>query len=430
MCQDRAMRILVAPDSFGGTLSAMEAAAAIAAGWHRTAPQDDIDLCPLADGGPGFVSTLEAGLGGTLLSVTISSPLGDPVPGALLLVEGPAGPTAYLESGQATGLPLVPVGRRDPTVTTTFGVGQLIQAALDAGARRIVVGLGGSATNDAGAGMLAALGAGWPERAALGAGRPDGVDLGAGRTEGAALGAAGRSEALASGGGRLGEVVAADLAGLAGLRRRLADVELVAAFDVDVPLLGLHGASAGFATQKGARPEQAQDLERALGHFSQVAVDVLGDAVVRPDLLAGTRRTSAVARLTSLPGAGAAGGLGFGLAVLGARLVPGSALVADAVGLPARLRAVDLVVTGEGTFDWQSLRGKVVQAVAERAMSAAVPTVVLAGQMTIGRREWGAAGIAGAYAVATTADEVAASMADPAGTLAARAARVARTWSH
>ena len=392
------MRILVAPDCFAGTLTAVQAAAAIADGWRRTAPQDVLDLCPLADGGPGFVDTLHAGLGGSLLSATVTSPLGERVPAAILLVEGVSGPTAYVESAHATGLPLVPVARRDPAVTTTYGVGELVQAALDAGARRIVVGLGGSATNDGGAGLLAALGAG-------------------------------SGDGLAAGGGRLGALAPGDLAGLAGLRDRLAGVELVAAYDVDVPLLGLHGASAGFAAQKGASAEQAQDLERALGHFAQIAVDALGAVVARPDLLAGARPHSAASRLTSLPGAGAAGGLGFGLALLGARLVPGSGLVADAVGLPARLLQAELVLTGEGTFDWQSLRGKVVHAVAERALSAAVPTVVLAGQTTVGRREWSAAGIAGAYAVAVTDQEIEASLADPAGTLAARAARVARTWS-
>lgn len=393
------MRILVAPDSFGGTLTADEAATAIATGWRRTAPDDVLDLCPLADGGPGFVDTLHANLGGTLLSVTVTSPLGDQVPAAILLVEGPAGATAYVESAHATGLALVPADRRDPTRTTTSGVGLLLRAAVDAGARRVVVGLGGSGTNDAGAGMLAALGAA-------------------------------RDGATAHGGGPLIDVTPADLAGLAEVRRSLDGVDLVGAYDVDVPLLGLHGASAGFAAQKGATAQQAQDLERALGHFAQIAVSALGDDVVRPDLLAGARATTPTARLTSLPGAGASGGLGFGLALLGARLVPGATMVADAVDVAGRLRAAELVVTGEGTFDWQSFHGKVVNEVAGLALAAAVPTVVLAGQVTVGRREWGAAGIAGAYAVATDAAQVAASMADPAGTLAARAERLARTWSH
>ena len=399
------MRVVIAPDCFGETLTAEQAATAIAAGWLRAAPRDELDLSPLADGGPGFVQALRASLGGELLAATVRSPLLADVPAAVLVVDGPGGVrTAYLESAQAAGLALVPLARRDPTRTTTYGVGELLRVALRAGATRVVVGLGGSGTNDAGAGMLAALGVG----------PGDG---------------AGQSGVLARGGGGLGAVTAADLAGLAELRARLAGVELLVATDVDVPLLGLHGSSAGFAPQKGATPEQAQELERALGSFAHAAVAALGRGVVRPDLLASSRTASPVARLTGLPGAGAAGGLGFGLALLGARIVSGSGLVADAVGLSARIGAADVVVTGEGTFDWQSLHGKVVAAVAERALASGVPTVVIAGQVQVGRREWGAAGIAGAYAVAQTLEQVAESLADPARTLAARSERVARTWS-
>lgn len=394
------MRVLIAPDDFGGTLTAQEAASVLADGWRRAAPGSDVRTCPLSDGGPGFLATLRASLGGELLSVTVASPLGEPVPGAVLVVPGTQDRprTAYVESAHAAGLALVPPARRDPGSTSTSGVGELLRAALATGATRVVVGLGGSATNDAGAGMLAALGVGDP-------GSP-----------------------LVRGGGELGDVVADDLAALADLRAELAGTDLVAAYDVDVPLLGLHGASAGFAAQKGATPVQAQELERALGHFAHVAVGALA-GVVRPDLLAGARPSSPVARLASQPGAGAAGGLGFGLALLGARLLPGSALVADAVGLAARIADVDVVLTGEGRFDWQSLHGKVVAAVAERALALAVPTVVLAGQVDVGRREWGAAGIAAAYAVAETPVQVREALADPAGTLGRRVERVARTWS-
>ena len=393
------MRVLIAPDGFGGTLTAEEAAAAMRDGWLRAAPEDDVRTCPLSDGGPGFIETLRASLGGELLTVTVRAPLGRPAPAVLLLVEeADSSRTAYVESSHAVGLPLVPTDRRDPTSTTSYGVGELVRAAADTGARRVVVGLGGSATNDAGAGMLAALGVGVP----------DGV--------------------LTRGGGALGEVTADDLALLVAVRASLWHVDLVAAADVDVPLLGLHGASAGFAAQKGATPDQAQQLERALGHFAHTAVGALGDEVP-PDLLAASRPESAVRRLAARPGAGAAGGLGFGLALLGARLLPGSALVADAVSLTSRISGVDLVVTGEGTFDWQSLHGKVVAAVAERALTVAVPTVVIAGQVTVGRRELAAAGITAAYPVADDARAVAAALADPAGTLSRRAERVARTWS-
>ncbi|HEY5514860.1 MAG TPA: glycerate kinase [Pengzhenrongella sp.] len=398
------MRVVIAPDCFGGTLTAEQAAAAVRDGWLRAAPQDELDLCPLADGGPGFIACVRASLGGELVAAAVRSPLRDVVPGAVLVVEGAGGSrTAYIESAQATGLALVPPGRRDPTLASSYGVGELLRVALGTGARRVVIGLGGSATNDAGAGMLAALGVG----AGVNADR-DGV--------------------LARGGGALADVTVADLTGLVELRASFAGIDLVVATDVDVPLLGLHGASAGFAPQKGATPAQAQGLERALGHFAHAAVAALGPAG-RPDLLAAPRTLSPAARLTGLPGAGAAGGLGFGFALLGGRIVPGSGLVADAVGLAARIGVADLVITGEGTLDWQSLHGKVVAAVAERALSTGVPTVVIAGQVQIGRREWGAAGIAGAYAVASTPAQVMASLADPARTLATRSEQVARTWS-
>ena len=404
------MRVLVAPDCFSGTLTAPQAAAAIARGWLRSAPADVVEECPLADGGPGFVAVLHQALGGELGSVTVSGPLGGPVPGTLLLVPGDTGLTAYVETAEAAGLALVPLADRDPTRTTSRGVGQLLRAALDAGARRIVVGVGGTATNDAGAGMLAGLG-----------------------REG--------SEVLERGGGALDAVVREDLAHLGTLAHELAAVDLVAAVDVDVALLGLHGASAGFAEQKGATPEQAQHLERALGHFAHLAQAVIqadGPPRARSLPLAseghphghshGSSRVST--RRATTPGAGAGGGLGFGLALLGARLVPGARVVADAVGLADRVAAVDLVVTGEGKLDWQSLRGKVVSAVAEAALAAGKPTIALAGQVEMGRREWAAAGLSAAYAVAETPEQVAGALADPVASLEERAARLGKNWSH
>lgn len=398
------MRILVAPDCFTGTLTAPQAAEAIAAGWSRGAPQDEVRLLPLADGGPGFLDTVHRALGGELVPVTVEGPTGSPTPAVVLLVGTVSGPVAYLEAAQAVGLDLVPLEERDPTRTTSRGLGQLLAAALDLGPTRVVVGLGGSATNDAGAGMLHGLG------------------LTAG--------------VLAGGGGPLGETTAADLAGLGALRRRLAGLDLVIAADVDVPLLGLHGASAGFAEQKGASPQQAQDLERALGHFAHLVVTAAARDGVRTDLLAGGSgvvpaggAAGSGRSLTQLPGAGAAGGIGFALAVLGGRVVPGAQVVAEAVDLDGAVRDSDVVVTGEGSLDWQSLHGKVVSAVAGRAMAHGVPVVVVAGQVLIGRREWGAAGIAGVYAVAERTADVPAVLADPAGTLAARAERVGRTWS-
>ncbi len=393
------MRVLIAPDCFTGTLTAAQAAGAIAEGWAQHAPGDELALCPLSDGGPGFVDTLHESLGarGRLEAVTVTGPLGEPVPATLLVVDAASTRTAYIETAQACGLHLVPADRRDPTTTTTTGVGELLLAALATGAGRIVLGLGGSGTNDGGAGMLAALGAGPPEL-------------------------------LGRGGGPLADLPSDALLELPAVRSRFAGVRLAAASDVDVPLLGFHGASAGFAAQKGATPEQAQALEAALGRFAQVAQESLG-VLAGGDLLAPGSARGAGRRLPSTPGAGAAGGLGFGLLLLGAERVGGASAVLDAVDFDSRLAGTDLIVTGEGRFDWQSLRGKVVSAVAERGLAAGVPTIVIAGQVDAGRRESLAIGIESSYAVADSPEAVDAALADPAGTLAARARRVARTWS-
>jgi glycerate kinase len=385
------VRVLVAPDSFAGTLSARQAALAIMDGWRRYAPADEFELCPLSDGGPGFLDVLQAGLGGQLLPVTVPGPFGDSVPAGILLTTAADGRrVAYVESAQACGLHLVGPDRRDPRVTSTTGVGALLEAARRAGAQRIVVGLGGSGTNDAGAGML-----GW-------------------LAERAGLDRDGRfAERLGRGGGELRGCSRSELAPLAGLRARWADVDLVLASDVDAPLTGFHGASAGFAEQKGATPEQAQELDRALADFATAAVQACG----LPH------------RLSGLPGAGAAGGLGFALLLLGGRRVAGAQTVLDTVAMTDRLRRSDLVVTGEGRFDWQSLRGKVVAGVARAALETGTPVIVVAGQVQVGRREMAAIGVKSAYPVARTPAEIRAAFADPARALAERAQRVARAWS-
>jgi glycerate 2-kinase len=380
------MRVLVTPDCFTGSLSAGEAADAIATGWRRRAPADQVLTVPLSDGGPGFLDVLLDSLGGELLPVTVRGPLGEPAPAAVLLVPQHGGPTAYLESAQACGLHLVPTDRRDPTVTSSHGVGELLVAARRAGAARIVVGLGGSASNDAGAGMLAAL------AQAAGTTLPDRLD---------------------GGGGTLAGLARDELAGLAPVCRNWAGVELVVASDVDVPLLGPQGASQMFAPQKGADAGQVAALDAALGDFALAAVQAL----------------ELPQKVVVQPGAGAAGGLGFGLFLLGARRESGVQAVIDAVDLAGRMAQSDLAVTGEGCFDWQSLRGKVVTGVARTAQQAGRPTVVLAGQVQVGRREMQAIGVDAAYPMASTPDQVAASLADPAGRLADLAERVARTWS-
>jgi glycerate kinase len=298
--------------------------------------------------------------------------------------------TAYVEAAQACGLHLVPAARRDPTRTTTYGVGELIDAALRAGAGRIVVGLGGSATNDAGAGMLAALGALARD------------------ASGAVV-----TEVLGGGGLGLRRVAALDLAEP---RRRLAGVRLQAASDVDNPLLGLRGATNGFAVQKGASREQVMALEGSLVSFAAAAGR-------RPD-----GKDPAVAL-----GAGAAGGLGYGLLALGAERAPGIDTVLAAVGLPARIGRSDLVITGEGSFDWQSLRGKVVSGVAGLALAQGRAVLVLAGRVEVDAREYRPAGISGAYAVGAHLAERGlgeqSAFDQPAARLADLAARAARTWS-
>jgi glycerate kinase len=385
-----AVHVLIAPDCFTGTLTAPQAAAAMAEGWRRSAPHDELTLVPLSDGGPGFLDVLSSTLEGEMTAAVVSDPLGREVPAALLVVGAGDHRTAYIESAQAAGLHLLAPDERDPTRTTTYGVGELILAALELGATRIIVGLGGSGTNDGGSGLLAALGVGTRER-------------------------------LGSGGLALAEVEVADLQGLDEARARFRTVDLVVASDVDSPLLGLKGASAIFAEQKGASAEDAQRLEGALSHFVSVVNRVRRPAT---DLLTGT-----AIRPEREDGAGAAGGMGYALFLLGGRRVSGVEAVLDAVGFGRLVREADLVVTGEGSFDWQSLRGKVVVGVASAAAEAATPAIVIAGQALVGRREAMSVGLSGVYAVADRPDQVPAALADPEGTLAARAAEVARTWS-
>jgi glycerate 2-kinase len=356
------VRVLVAPDKFAGTLTAVEAAEAIAAGWRRHAPGDHLELAPMSDGGPGFVDVLHAARGGELLAVTVRGPHGGEVPAVVLVT----GSTAYVESAQACGLHLT--GGRDPEGASSYGVGQLVAAAVESGAETVVVGLGGSGTNDGGAGLLAALGA-----------RAD-VPLDAG------------------------------VAPLAGATRvevpRLDGVRLVAASDVDSPLTGLFGATKTFGPQKGLPEERLPVVDGWLETFA-AALD---------------------RRLALEPGAGAAGGLGYALLALGATREPGIALVARTLGLAEKAGKADLVVTGEGAFDFSSRAGKVPHGVAEVAQEALRPCVVLAGRVDVGAREMRALGVESAYALLDLVGEERA-FAEPAAALAELAQRVARTWS-
>lgn len=366
------MKVLVAPDAFAGTLTAPEAARAIAEGWARQAPDDRLTTLPMADGGPGFVDVLHDSLGGDLEVVTISGPLQRPTPVTLLMRDG----IAFVESAQACGHPLL--DEPDPWNATTAGVGEAVAAAVDAGATTVVVGLGGSATNDGGAGLLGALGA------------TADVPLDAGPAG-------------------LRGITRVDLEAA---RERLAGVALVAAIDVDTQLLGMFGATKTFGPQKGLAEDEILVVDRIL---DELVIAACGSA-------------PADRRAAEQPGAGAAGGLGFALLLLGATTRHGVDFVADAVGLADACAEHDLVVTGEGTYDHTSRSGKVVHGVAATAAAAARPCIVLAGQVTVGAREMRAMGVESAYAAA---DHVGVDRAldDPHGSLAALAQRVARTWS-
>jgi len=330
------MRVLVAPDKFRGTLTAEEAAQAVARGWRRARPGDRLDLVPLADGGEGTLEALVAALSGELRTETVTGPLGDPVesPFGLAASEGTA--VGVVEMARASGLDLVPEGRRDPKVTTTRGTGELVLAACRAGARRVIVCIGGSATNDGGAGMAQALG----------------VRL---------LDVNGRD--LPSGGAALLDLHRIDPSGMTS---DVVGVEFLVASDVDNPLVGPAGASTVYGPQKGATPEDVALLDRALARYADV---------IRRDLGVDVR---------DRPGAGAAGGLGAGLmAFLHAELRPGVEVVMDAVRFRDRARGADLIITGEGKLDEQSLRGKTPAGVRSVAAELNMPVVMVCGQAAI-----------------------------------------------
>jgi glycerate kinase len=342
-------RVLVAPDSFGGSMSANEAADAIAAGWRAAAATDIVTTLPLSDGGPGFVDVLNAGLSGRLVGVEVSDPLGRAARGVVLVVDAGGLRTAYVESAQACGLHLLQPFERDPSRTTSAGVAALLQAAVSAGAERIVVGLGGSGTNDAGSGMIESLGA---------------------DTD------------------------------------RLRDVDLVVATDVDNPLLGPLGATAVFSAQKGATAEMMPILEERLARFA----DVIGP------------------ELAQVPGAGAAGGLGFALFALGGHRESGADVVLRELDVAGLIAASDLVVTGEGSLDSQSLAGKLPVRVAAGCLEAGIPCVAITGRVLLGRRQVAAAGFAGAYSIEAFAGSLDAAIALGASGLRSVAAEVAGQW--
>jgi len=311
------MKIIIAPDSFKESLSAPEAAAAIETGFREIFPLADYLALPLADGGEGTVAALVAATNGKIVPLTVTGPLGEPVP-AFYGLSGD-GRTAMVEMAAVSGLALVPPHLRNPLLTTSYGTGELLRAALAAGVGKIIVGIGGSATNDGGAGMLQALGV----RLLDGDGRE-----------------------LGPGGGELARLEAIDASGC---DPRLRTVSIEVACDVTNPLLGESGASAVYGPQKGATPEMIALLDDNLARFARTLRRDLGKDVAMT------------------PGAGAAGGMGAALLAMGGALRPGIEIVMAAVGLEEALRDADLVITGEGRIDGQTVRGKVAMGVARLA---------------------------------------------------------------
>jgi len=344
------MKIVIAPDSFKDSLSAEKVADAIAAGLADVLPHAQLVKCPMADGGEGTVEAIVAAGNGQLRRNQVQGPLGAVVDAHWGWL--PDSHTAIIEMAEASGLQLVATAHRDACISSTFGTGQLIGAALDAGARRIILAIGGSATNDAGAGALQALGLGLFDD---------------------------QGQPLARGGLALARVARVELAGL---DPRLAQVRFEIAADVNNPLCGEHGASAVFGPQKGASPEQVQLLDKALGHFADHCARVL-PADVRHE-----------------PGSGAAGGLGFAAkAFFAAQFRAGVEVVAELVGLAEAVKGADLVITGEGRFDAQTLRGKTPFGVARIALAQGVPVIVLAGTLGEGYQTMYEHGVNAAFAI-------------------------------
>jgi len=397
------MRVVVAPDKFEGSLTAGQAAQAIQAGLLRARPDAEVIALPLGDGGAGTLEALVAS-GFERVPVLASGPTGEPVEATIAvqgLSLGPARrPTrsdparltarhrdtrarvAFVEMAEASGLKRLPGGRRAPLEATSYGTGELLRAALDRGVRKLVLGVGGSATTDGGAGMAAALGARFLD------------DAGA---------------ELPPGGAALLRLARVDTAGL---DPRLRDVEVTVAADVDNPLVGPEGAAHVFGPQKGAGPDDVLLLDSALRRYARVLAADLG------------------IDLAATPGAGAAGGLGAGaIAFLGARIRSGIELVLELIGFDQAVATADLVVTGEGKLDAQSLRGKAPVGVARAATAHGVPVVALAGVVEIAARELRAAGFEEAHALTELEPDPARSMAEAAPLLERLAERVGRTWA-
>jgi glycerate kinase len=332
------MKIVIAPQSFKGSLSSREVANAMALGLRRVLSDAELVLLPMADGGEGTVNALVSATGGTLRQNEVTGPLGDRVTASWGILGD--GTTAVIEMASASGLTLVPPGRLNPMVTTTYGTGELIRAAIEVGCRHLIIGIGGSATNDGGAGMAQALGASLQDR---------------------------QGNELPPGGAALSQLQRVDISKL---DKRLAACKVTVASDVNNPLYGRQGASWVYGPQKGATEEMCRLLDEALKNYAKIIKHDLG------------------VDIADMPGAGAAGGLGAGLmAFLGAELKPGIDIICEAVGLSEHLKGADLVFTGEGRIDAQTIFGKTVAGVATRASAAGVPVIAIVGELAISNEE-------------------------------------------
>lgn len=374
------MKIVIAPDSFKESMTAIEAAEAIERGWRRVFPNDTFSLVPMADGGEGTVQSMVDATGGHFVEREVQDPLGKPVLAKYGILGD--GKTAVIEMAEASGLGLVPKAERNPLITTTYGTGQLILDALQADVTKILIGIGGSATNDGGAGMLQALG-------------------------GRLLDQSGAE--LPFGGAALADLSTIDLSDL---DPRVKNLEIIAACDVDNPLTGPLGASAIFGPQKGADEGMVQELDRALSHFAEV---------IRKDLGVDVETT---------PGAGAAGGLGAGLmAFLQAKLMKGVDIVIEHTDLKAKMRGAELVITGEGGIDAQTRFGKTPYGVAKTAKALGIPVIAIAGHVKEDSRKLYEHGFQALFSIVQGACSLEDALRDGAKNLEATTENIARLYT-
>lgn len=391
------MRVLVLSDGIG-SLDAVSAAQETKAGWISAA-KDQVDLVPVSSGGPGFLRAIEANFAGQHVLCTVRDPLGREIPATIFITGEAQHKTAYIEAAQICGLDLVPQALRDPRKTTTLGMADALIAAAEAGVSRIVVGLGGTATNDGGAGMIAGL-------------------------------AAGPVEKLASGPLGLMGVEAADL-DFDTPRARFAGIDLVAACSTQAPLAGFTGASGAYSQNKGADRPMAQELERALTSFANVCARVEdADPPASPGLLLNPGEPQQgvdVGQLRLLPGSGSGGGLGFGLGLLGARLLPGSDVLSSALDLRRRATKSDLIFVVTDGIDATTLGDGPLEIAVSAGVPNALATVALARRLDAGNRELATSGISSAYELFDTVSGV--EKDDEPLVLRQRVSRIARSWS-